>query len=97
MRDLEKEKPYFTDGDFKWYVEEYFTKYLREKQAENLPSIKNTMCFIVIGKDDENYVVIDNKQNVLLVSHYGKECSFETMDTKIKAFKINEHFNNYEK
>lgn len=96
MRDLEKETPYFETKDFKWYVDDYFTNYLKQNQADNLPSIKNTMCFIVVGKDDTNYVVIDNKQNVLLDSHYGLDWSFETMKVRIQAYKINKHFDKNE-
>lgn len=88
-------KPDFDNGEFKWYIDPYFQEYLQNTQAENLPKIKDLACFVVKGKNILDYVLIDNKQNV--IDAYSYPDGFEQMEAKINIIKITKHFDGYEK
>jgi hypothetical protein len=89
--DFDKEVPEFDNGDFKWYVDKYFQDYLENQQAENLPKLKGLGCFIVKGKDVEDYVLIDSYQNVLGGYSYDSN-GFDQMTAKINILKISKNF-----
>ena len=93
--DFEKDNPYYVNGDFKWYVDKYFQDYIENKQAENLPRLKGFGCFVVKNNDTEDYVLIDNKQNIIDACKYNYE-GFEHMQAKINIIKISQHFEEYE-
>lgn len=87
--------PIFDNGEFKWYLDLYFQDYLQNKQAENLPKLENLACFVVKGKDITDYVLIDNKQNI--IDAYSYPDGFEQMEAKINIIKISKAFDDYEK
>ena len=93
--DFNTTKPNFINGEFKWYIDPYFQKYIESEQAENLPSLKGLGCFVVVGRDVEDYVLIDNKQNV--IDTYLYRDGFEQMEAKINIIKISKAFDDYEK
>ena len=63
--DFNKAKPYFINGDFRWYIDNHFQDYIKNEQSNNLPKLNGFMCFIVKSKDVEEYVLIDIKQNII--------------------------------
>ena len=94
--DFEKEKPMFDNGHCKWYVSKKFQKYIKTEQAGNLPKLKGFGCFIVKGKDVEDLVLIDSKQNILGSYPYTFN-GYEQMEAKINIIKISKHYDKYEK
>lgn len=88
--------PYFVNGEFKWYFEPDFQRQIKNEQAFNLPKLENIACFVVKGDSSEDYVLIDNKQNVIASYPYNHN-GFENMETKIKMIKIAKHFDEHEK
>ena len=93
--DFTTEKVVFNNGSTKWYKEPHFTNYLKLQQAENLPKLKNLYCFVVIGKDISDLVLIDNKQNIFGSYAYTKE-GYGQMEAKINILKIAKHYENNE-
>lgn len=93
--DFSTEKPVFTNGEFNWYIDKYFQNYIENTQAENLPKLKNVGCFIVKSSEIEDYVLINNKQEVLAAYPYPN--GFEQMEAKINIIKIAKHYENAEK
>jgi hypothetical protein len=93
--DFEKTKPDFVNGDFKWYIDKHLQNYIENKQADNLPELKGFSCFVVKSKDVEDYVLIDNKQNV--IDAYSYPSGFDQMEAKINIIKISKAFDDYEK
>lgn len=89
-------KPYFEHKDFKWYIDEDLQDYIQSKQAANLPKLKNLACFIVVNKDSQKYVLIDNKQNIISEYQYNSEGYGQTQ-AKINILKIHKHFQEHEK
>ncbi len=95
--DFKNTKPDFENGDLKWYIDKYFQKYIENEQAENLPKLIGFGCFVVKGgRDVEDYVLIDDKQNVIDGQPYTLN-GFEQMEVKINMIKIAKHFDDYEK
>lgn len=93
--DFNKAKPYFDNGQVKWYVDRYFQRYLENEQAENLPKLTGLGCFVAKGGDVEDYVLIDNKQNVIGAYPYTI-AGHDQMLAKINIIKISKHFEDYE-
>lgn len=93
---FEETKPYFENGDFKWYVDKHFQNYIENKQADNLPELDGLGCFVVKGKDTEDYVLIDDKQNVISAYPYTLE-GYGQMEAKINIIKVSKHFDEHEK
>ena len=93
--DFNETEPDFDNGQFKWYVDKHFQSYLENQQADNLPKLKGLGCFIVKGGDKEDYVLIDNKQNIISAYPYTTE-GFTQMEAKIKIIKISKHFDEHE-
>ena len=89
--DFDKTTPDFINGDFKWYIDKYFTEYIESEQAVNLPKLSGLGCFIVKSNDIEDFVLIDDKQNVIAGYNYGL-CGFEQMVAKINILKISKHY-----
>ena len=50
---------------------------------------------MVVGNDIQDYVLIDNKQNVIDAYNYSD--GFEQMEAKINIIKISKAFDDYEK
>ena len=94
--DFDKTKPDFINGDFEWYIDKHFQNYIENKQAENLPKLKGLCCFVVKSSKVEDYVLIDNKQNVIDAYPYTFE-GYGQMEAKINIIKIHKHFEEYEK
>jgi hypothetical protein len=93
--DFDKVKPTFTNGDFNWYIDEVFQNYIQTQQADNLPNLKGIGCFIVKNDKIEDYVLIDNKQNVIAAYPYNQN-GYEQMTAKINIIKISKHFEEHE-
>ena len=93
--DFENTKPDFDNGKTKWYLDKYFNKYIKNEQADNLPKLENLLCFVVKGNDVEDYVLIDDNQNVLATYNYTYTGS-EQMQSKINIFKITKNYDKYE-
>jgi hypothetical protein len=94
--DFEKENPTFDMGEFKWYLDKYLQNYIENKQAENLPKLEALFCFVVKGKDVEDYVLIDNKQNIISAYPYTLDGKGQ-MEAKINILKIIKNYDDYEK
>lgn len=88
-------RPDFTHNGFKWYLDDKFNDYISSEQASNLPSLKGLGCFVVISADSQEYVLIDDKQNVISAYPYSPEGQGQ-MEAKINIIKISQHFNQYE-
>mgnify|MGYP006914604982 CR=1 FL=1 len=95
MIDFSKEIPYFEHGEFKWYIDKFHTNYIRTENANNLPSLNNMACFIVIGDKTKEYVVIDYIQNPLFAYSYPDKQ--EELLCKINWYKKAKHINDSEK
>jgi hypothetical protein len=94
--DFDKTKPDFVNDNFKWYVDKHFQNYIENEQAENLPKLKGLGCFVVKSSNVEDYVLIDNKQNVIYSYPYTFD-GYGQMEVKINIIKIHKHFEEYEK
>ncbi|MCK9417137.1 hypothetical protein M0Q97_10825 [Candidatus Dojkabacteria bacterium] len=94
--DFENTTPDFINGEFKWYVDKHFQKYIETEQANNLPKLKGFGCFVVKSKDIEDYVLIDNKQNVIVGYPYNLD-GYIQIEAKINIIKISKHYDEYEK
>lgn len=98
--DFENTEPDFDNGQTKWYLDKYFNYYIRTIQAENLPSLKNIMCFVVKGESInaetvEDYVLIDNKQDILASYRYTSD-GFQQMEANINIIKITKNYDKHE-
>ena len=86
----------FINGDFKWYIDEYFKNYITTKQAYNLLRLEGIACYVVKNNEIEDYVLIDSKQNVL--AGYPKNSSgVDQMKAIITIMKISKHYDDHEK
>ena len=94
--DFDKTKPCFVNGGFRWYVDKCLQDYIENKQADNLPKLNGFGCFVVKGKDVEDYVLINNKQNIIDGYPYTLE-GYGQMEAKINIIKISKHFDEHEK
>ena len=90
--DFNNIKPDFINGDIKWYSDKDIQNYIEKKQAFNLPKLKGFYCFIVKNILIEDYVLIDDKQNVIAYYHYNLE-GYQQMLAKINIIKIAKYFN----
>ena len=88
--------PDFVNGDFKWYYDKHFMRYIENEQADNLPKLNGLGCFIIKNNDIEDYILIDDKQNVLAAYPYTLEGAGQ-MEAMINIIKISKHFDDYEK
>lgn len=94
--DFTNKEPVFDNGQCKWFSNTHFNKYLRTKQADNLPKLTTFMCFDVTGDNIDDLVLIDGKQNIL--GAYPNDYNgYEQMTAKINILKISKSFDNYEK
>lgn len=93
--DYSKEKIAFNNGTTKWYVHKQYQKYIENEQADNLPKLKGYGCFVVIGNNIEDLVLIDNKQNIL-GSYNNNAEGQDQMKCKINIIKIAKHYEEYE-
>lgn len=94
--DFNKTKPTFDNGQTKWYLDSYFQKYINNEQANNLPKLENLGCFIVKGDDVKDFVLIDNKQNIVASYHYSNE-GFGQMEAIINIIKIAKYYERVER
>jgi len=85
--DFKNTTPNFINGDFKWYIDKHFQNYIENEQTFNLPKLKGIACFVVKNKDIENYVLIDNKQNIIDEYPYTLG-GYVQMEAKINIIKI---------
>lgn len=85
------EKPYFVNGKFKWYIEKDFQELIENQQKHNLPILKGIGAFRVNDGIKDEYVLIDNEQNVLAVFNYNSEGKGQ-MEARINIMKIAEHY-----
>ena len=94
--DFEKEKPYFVNEiGLKWYYEKELQRRIENEQAENLPKLKGLGCFVVKGKDVEDIVLINNKQEVVCAFPYTFN-GFEQMEARINIIKISKNYDDNE-
>lgn len=89
--DLTKEKVFFDNGTTKWYKEHHFNQYLQREQSDNLPKLEKLYCFIIIDKDTQDLVLIDDKQNIFAYYDYNLR-GYEQMEAKINILKIAKHY-----
>lgn len=89
-----EENLFFTNGEFKWYKDEYHNNYATSKNAENLPKLDGVGCFIVTDGNITDYVMIDDKQNIICA--YDYPAKFEEYITKINMLKIAKHFDEHD-
>jgi hypothetical protein len=94
--DFDKTKPDFINGDFKWYIDKHFQNYIENEQISNLPKLQGIGCFVVKSIDIEDYVLIDDKQNVIAGYPYTVG-GYDQMEARINIIKISKHFDENEK
>jgi len=90
---MEKTKePFWVNGDFKWFSDERNQLFLTSQNDFNLPPLNNLQCCIVLNKTENisDFVLIDNKQNVICNYHYPNQQ--HEYETKIKMFKIKKYY-----
>lgn len=90
------EKPVFFNNGYSWYIDRYFQNYLENQQAENLPSLKGYGVFKVSGLGNNEYVLINDNQQVLTAYNYNAEGK-DQMTARINIMKVSKHFDDYEK
>ncbi len=90
--------PDFINGDFKWYIDKKYQKYLTTEQAENLPKLTNLGIFRVVNEKEgiDNYVLIDNKQNPIKHYSYSPQGA-EQLEAFINILKVLKHYDDHEK
>lgn len=93
--DFDTVPPYFDNGEFKWYTDEYLQTYIGEQQAENLPKLQGIAAFVVKGGDITDYVLINDRQEVLASYSYNGE-GFDQMQARINIMKVSKHYDKYE-
>lgn len=88
-------KPFWINGDFNWYFDEKNQTFLTSKNDFNLPPLNNLQCCIVINKKKNinDFVLIDNKQNIILSYTKDKQHEYEV---KIKMLKIKKYYHECE-
>ena len=89
-------KPFWVNGDFKWYIDTVNQDMLTSKNAFNLPALENLQCCIVINEVENisDFVLIDNKRNVICSYLYPNQQ--EEYETKIKFLKIKKYYDTKE-
>ena len=92
------ETPHFINGNFKWYKDEKYQKYLELEQAENLPSLTDFAVFNVVNEKESinDYVLINHKQEVVKDYSYNKQGA-EQLEAFINILKVSKHFDKEEK
>ncbi len=91
--DFENTTPYFINGEIIWYIDVYFNKYIRTKQAFNLPELQYYLCCIVKNKSEISYVLINDMREVVKDANYNLE-GYGQMEAYINILKIAKHFSN---
>lgn len=88
-------KPFWINGDFKWYLDEKNQKFLSSQNDFNLPPLNNLQCCIVINEKEgiNDFVLIDNKQNIIRSYPSTNEHEYQTT---IKMFKIKKYYDECE-
>lgn len=92
----EKEVPYYDSGTCKWYVAKKLQNYIDEKQSSSLVQLINIGCFIVIGKNIKDLVLIDEKQNILDSYPYNIN-GCQQIIAKINILKVSKNYEEHEK
>jgi hypothetical protein len=89
-------KPFWVNGDFNWYLDTVNQDFLISKNGFNLPPLKNLQCCIVINEKEnvKDFVLIDNKQNIICSYDYPKKQ--HEYETKIKMLKIKKYYDECE-
>lgn len=90
--DFENTKPYLDNGTCKWYVDQELNRYIQKQQDFNLPKLNGYFCFVVKG-DEENYVLINDRQQVITDYVYSFE-GYGLMQAYINMLKIAKYFSN---
>jgi len=93
--DYTNETPDFDNGLCRWYREKRLQKIINTEQAENLPELKDLGCFVVIGPDIKDLVLINDKQEVLQYYSYSFE-GIGQMEAFINILKVSEHYKKHE-
>lgn len=94
--DLTKEKPFYINGDVKWYKDHITQEFVDTKNAFNLPALKGLHCFVVTNevKGISDYVMLNGKQDIICAYEFPNKR--EEYETKIKMFKIVEYYDQQE-
>jgi hypothetical protein len=95
---MKQETPYWIDGDFKWYIDKKYQKYLTTEQAENLPKITDIGAFRVVNEveDIDDYVLIDNNQQ-FLISYPFTIQGGEQLEAFINILKVSKYYDEFER
>lgn len=95
MKNRMYQKPFWVNGDFKWFLDEKNQLFLTSQNDFNLPPLKNLQCCIVVNKKEDinDFVLIDNKQNVICSYKSNQQHEYET---KIKMLKIIKYYDESE-
>lgn len=93
---MQEIKPFWINGDFRWYSDERNQIFLSSQNDFNLPPLKNLHCCIVINEKEgiDDFVLIDNNQNIICSYPSKKQYEYET---KIKMMKIKKYYDECEK
>jgi len=95
-KDYTNETPYYDNGVTKWYYEKYLTNYIRNEQDFNLPKLSGLGCFVTLGVDINDLVLVNDKQEV--VKYYPHNISgLEQMKYFINMLKISKYYDECEK
>lgn len=90
-----KTKPFWVNGDYKWFFDIKNQEFLSSKNDFNLPALKNLQCCIVINEKQNinDFVLIDMNRNIICSYDSNKQHEYET---KIKMLKIAKYYDECE-
>lgn len=88
--------PYYVSGKFKWYLCDHINKYLIREQADNLPTLNNITCFIVINDDTNiNDLVLLERNEI--IKHYSNTLEgYDQLIAFINILKVDKHYKTHE-
>lgn len=91
------EQPYWINGNFKWYIDKKYQKYIDCEQAENLPRLEGLGIFRVVNEKEniDDYVLIDDKRNPIKNYKYSGSGA-EQLEAYLNVLKVSKHFDSFE-
>lgn len=95
IQDFSKLTPNFDNGTTKWYKHNGLQHFIENSQKENLPALSGLGCFNVVGKDVNDIVLINNKQEILANFNNHME-GYDQMYARISMMKINKHYDKHD-
>ena len=88
-------KPFWVNGDYKWFFDTKNQDFLSSKNDFNLPALNNLQCCIVVNEKENinDFVLLDMNQNIICSYNQNQHHEYET---KIKMIKIKKYYDECE-